>query len=117
VLGPCRCERPADALDRLFEQFGYIVPVADLLYSDPHDALSGSAELAVVVGRHTADGTPTYHLAFSGETLDWQIWIDDGPRPLPRQLVITYKEEPGAPQYRARFTNWNFQPRPARGQV
>ena len=30
---------------------------------------------------------------------------------MPRQLVITYKEEPGAPQYRARFTEWDFQPR------
>jgi hypothetical protein len=79
------------ALDLLFEQFGYSVPVA--------------------AGRHTVDGIPCHHVAFSGETLDWQIWIEDGPRPLPRQIVITYKEEPGAPQYRARFSNWNFQPR------
>jgi len=99
------------AIDRLFEQYGTSVPIADLLYSDPYKTLIENADFGVVVGQHSVDGTPSYHLAFSGEVLDWQIWIENGPRPLPRQLVITYKEEPGAPQYRARFTNWDFQPR------
>ena len=100
-----------DAVDRMFELYGYSVPVADLVYSDPYEALIASADFGVVVGRHSVDGMPSFHLAFSGETLDWQIWIEDGPQPVPRQLVITYKEEPGAPQYRARFSNWDFQPR------
>ena len=100
-----------DAVDRIFELYGYSVPVADLVYSDPYQTLIGSADFGVVVGRHSVDGVSSFHLAFSGEILDWQIWIDDGPRPVPRQLVITYKEEPGAPQYRARFTEWDFQPR------
>jgi hypothetical protein len=100
-----------DAVDRMFDLYGYSVPVADLVYSDPYETLIGSADFGVVVGRHTVDGRSSYHLAFSGETLDWQIWIEDGPQPVPRQLVITYKEEPGAPQYRARFTQWDFQPR------
>jgi hypothetical protein len=100
-----------DTVDRMFELYGYSVPVADLVYSDPYEALIGSADFGVVVGRHSVDGIPSFHLAFSGETLDWQIWIEDGPQPVPRQLVITYKEEPGAPQYRARFTEWDFQPR------
>jgi hypothetical protein len=52
-----------------------------------------------------------HHLAFSQETIDWQIWIEDGPRPVPRKLVITYKTEPGSPQYVARLSGWNFQPR------
>ena len=99
-----------NAVDRLFEQYGTSVPIADLLYSDPYETLIESADFGVVVGQRSIDGTPIYHLAFSGEVLDWQIWIENGPRPLPRQLVITYKEEPGAPQYRARFTNWDFQP-------
>ena len=100
-----------DAVDRMFDLYGYSVPVADLVYSDPYEALIGSADFGVGVGRHTVGVTSSYHLAFSGETLDWQIWIEDGPQPVPRQLVITYKEEPGAPQYRAGFTEWNFQPR------
>jgi len=30
---------------------------------------------------------------------------------VPRKLVITYKSEPGSPQYRARLSGWDFQPR------
>jgi len=100
-----------NAVDQLFEQSGTSVPIADLLYSDPYKTLIESADFGVVVGQRSIDGIPIYHLAFSGEVLDWQIWIENGTRPLPHELVITYKEEPGAPQYRARFTNWNFQPR------
>jgi hypothetical protein len=98
------------AIDRLFELYGTSVPTADLLYSNPYKTLIESTDFGLVVGQHSIDGTPSYHLAFSGAVLDWQIWIENGPRPLPRQLVITYKEEPGAPQYRARFNNWDFQP-------
>ena len=30
---------------------------------------------------------------------------------MPRKLVITYKDEPGFPQYTARLSKWNLQPR------
>jgi hypothetical protein len=99
-----------NAIDQLFEQSGTSVPIADLLYSNPYETLIEYADFGVVVGQHSIDGISSHHLAFSGEVLDWQIWIETGPRPLPRQLVITYKEDPGAPQYRARLSNWNFKP-------
>ena len=57
-----------------------------------------------LVGARPVNGTACHHLAFSQEAIDWQIWIEDGPMPLPRRLVLTYKDEPGAPQYRAEFT-------------
>ena len=50
-------------------------------------------------------------MTFSQEAIDWQIWIEDGPRPVPRMLVITYKDDLAAPQYVARFVEWDFQPR------
>ena len=55
-------------------------------------------------------GTPTHHLAVRGDTADFQVWVRDGERPLPLRVVITYKDEPGQPEYRADFTNWNLQP-------
>jgi len=100
-----------NAIDQLFERYDESVPIADLLYSDPYTTLIESSDFGVVVDSLTADESSSYHLAFSGEVLDWQIWIDKGSRPVPLQLVITYKEEPGAPQYRARFSNWEFKPR------
>jgi hypothetical protein len=99
------------AIDQLFEEYDESVPIADLLFADPYATLINSSEFGVVVNSLTADESSSYHLAFSGEILDWQIWIEKGSRPVPLQLVITYKEEPGAPQYRARFSEWEFKPR------
>ena len=107
-------EMPGDldqALDAIFERFGFSVPIADFLYSDPFAALVGSVDTGHVVGRRSIDGASCHHLAFTQETIDWQIWVEDGARPVPRQIVITYKEEEGAPQYLARLSEWSFQPR------
>lgn len=100
-----------EALDRAFELYGFSVPIADLVYSDPYGTLIENVERGFVVGRHGVDGVPCHHLAFSQESIDWQIWIEDGPQPVPRKLVITYKTEPDSPQYVARLSKWNFHPR------
>ncbi len=99
------------ALDRMYERFDVTVPIADLAYADPYSTLIANVETGYLVGRHAVDGVPCHHLSFTQETIDWQIWIEDGPRPLPRKLVITYKEEPGSPQHRTTMTGWDFQPR------
>ena len=99
------------ALDRMFEKFGFSVPVADLFYADPYSTLIESVETGYLVGRRVVDGVLCHHLAFSQETIDWQIWIEDGPRPLPRKLLINYKNEPGSPRYTAQLSSWDLQPR------
>ncbi len=99
------------AVDLIFKKFGFSVPIADLVYADPYATLTEKVQSGSLVGRHAVDGTPAYHLAFTQETIDWQIWIEDGPRPIPRKLLITYKNEPGSPQYTARLSGWEFQPR------
>ncbi len=98
------------AVDLVFEKYGFSVPIADLVYSDPYKVLMQEAQSGFVVGQHMVDGTKCNHLAFSQEEIDWQIWIQDGPRPVPRKLLITYKNEPGCPQYTARLSGWDFKP-------
>jgi len=98
------------AVDGMFEKFGFSVPTADLVYSDPYATLTSSVESGSHLGLHTVDGVRCHHLAFTQESIDWQIWIEDGPRPLPRQLVITYKDEPASPQYAVQFSRWNLSP-------
>jgi hypothetical protein len=55
-------------------------------------------------------GSPTHHLAARGDTADFQVWVREGDHPLPMRVVITYKDEPGQPEYRADFSNWNVRP-------
>ena len=98
------------AVDQVFDSYGFSVPIADLVYSDPYRVLTEFVESGFLVGRHPVNGTPCHHLAFSQYSIDWQIWIEDGPRPVPRKLLITYKEEFGSPQYTAILSDWDFQP-------
>lgn len=99
------------AADLILEKFGFQVPIADFVYEDPYAVLIEKVQAASLLGIHVVDGTPCRHLAFRQENIDWQIWIADGPKPVPRKLVITYKNEIGSPQYAAVLSGWNFQPR------
>ncbi len=98
------------AVDRMFEKFGFSVPTADLVYADPYSTLTESVDSGFVVGLHTVQGVRCHHLSFSQESIDWQIWVEDGPRPLPRKLLITYKDEPGSPQYTVQLSRWDLRP-------
>jgi len=99
------------AVDRIFAQHGFSVPIADFVYEDPYRVLMENVESGFVVGRTWVNGKPVFHLAFTQKEIDWQIWIEEGSRPLPRKLLITYKNEPGSPQYTAILSGWDLQPR------
>ncbi len=98
------------ALDAIQEKTGYAPPLSDLVYPDPYALLAPRIEDAYYVGLHTAAGVLCHHVLLVQETVDWQIWIQTGEQPLPRKLVITYKQVPGSPQYAAVFTKWDFAP-------
>lgn len=99
-----------EALDYVAQRYGLTMPLADLLLSDPHEAVIGGVQFGQYIGLHDVQGVKCHHLAFRQEGLDWQIWIEDGARPLPRKLVITYKAAPGQPQYVAFLGEWNLSP-------
>jgi hypothetical protein len=96
------------ALDLVFEQTGTVVPLADFLYADSYARLMGDVQRGVYLGIHEAAGVPCHHLSFEQATIDWQIWIDAGPEPLPRKLVIAYKTEDEVPQYTVTMRKWNL---------
>jgi hypothetical protein len=98
------------ALNEMDTNYNFVVPLADFIHSDPYQALASKIKAGYYLGKSTIGGISTHHLAFSQEKIDWQIWIEDGKRPLPRKLVITYKNLPGSPQYSAIFSQWEFNP-------
>lgn len=95
------------ALDWIFDQTGTVVPLADFLYADVYDRLMSDVQRGVYLGVHDAAGVPCHHLSFEQATIDWQLWIDAGPDPLPRKLVIAYKTEDEVPQYSVTIRKWN----------
>lgn len=94
--------------DMLAEKYGLVIPLADLAFADPYKTLAANLRSGQYLGMGYVLDARCHHLAFRSENVDWQIWLDDGPKPLPRKVVITYKESPGHPQYTSLLSNWNL---------
>jgi hypothetical protein len=96
------------ALDQAHDRLDIDIPLADLATSDPYTSLAGHVQTARRLGTASVLGVNCDHLAFTQDNIDWQIWIETGPRPLIRKMVITHKNEPGEPQFTALITHWDF---------
>jgi hypothetical protein len=97
--------------DHVVDELGIPVPLHDFFSSNFYEAVQGRIVSGFYVDEVTIGKRQCHHLAFRLADVDVQIWIEDGDRPLPCSLVITYKESPGQPQYWARFDDWNLSPR------
>jgi len=97
-----------EALDWVLDETGTVLPLADFLYADVYSRLMASVHRGVYLGIHDVAGVPCHHLSFEQATVDWQLWIDAGPEPLPRKLVIAYKTEDEVPQYTVTIRKWNL---------
>jgi hypothetical protein len=107
-------------LDTVSKKYGVELPIADLfLWGTDRDGVKDLKQ-ARYIGPSTVDGIQTDQYAFRQEGTDWQIWIEQGSRPLPRRLVITSTDKEGEPQYLATMmwdltantddANFNFEP-------
>jgi hypothetical protein len=97
-----------EMMDYIVEKLDIAVPLADLLFSDPYKMAMENVRSGQYIGLHCVKDVKCHHLAFRQEGLDWQIWIEDSDKPLPRKLVITYKELPGHPQFIALLGKWDL---------
>lgn len=88
-----------ETLDYMARTYGISSPIADVLYSDPYAILIENVLTGRYIGRPMIRGVPTHHLAFTQDNVDWQLWIEDGARPVPRKVVITYKNVTSEPQF------------------
>jgi hypothetical protein len=86
-------------MDVLLDEYGFSTPMADLLSDDVHGAFTEGATSARYLGEHLVGEELCHHLAFDHPDVDWQLWLSTGDAPELRKLVITYADDPGAPQY------------------
>lgn len=99
-----------ETLNLLEDRYRISMPVADLLFADPESRLIQNLKSETYVGRVLVRGVICHHLAFQSSEVDWEIWIEDGSKPLPRRLVLTDKSVAGSPQMTAALTDWNVAP-------
>jgi len=98
-------------LDFAREKLDVVAPAGDLLYKNAYDILMQDVTSGFVVGKAVVDGVRCDHLAFRASLVDWQIWIEEGKRPLVRKLVITTLDKLNAPQFTFVAKNWNLKPK------
>ncbi len=99
------------ALDQILTSYGITAPLAELILNAPHAAITSGILSGFYVGKRMVQGVACHHLAFTQKDVDWQIWIEDGDKPLPRKLVIVDKTLAGAPNYEALLVDWKVNPR------
>jgi hypothetical protein len=89
---------------------GIEMPMVDVLYQAVAGTLTEEVRGGVLVGDSNIDGADCDHLAFRQATIDWQLWVEKGDKPLPRKLVITTRYAVGDPQFQSTM-RWNLQPK------
>ena len=82
------------------------LPAADLLLSDPYEALMLDVVDVKDLGSGVIGGVECNYLAFRAKEVDWQIWIAQGDRPYPCRYVISSTFIDGEPQYSIQIRDW-----------
>jgi len=110
---PSNPSGPSDidaALDFLADTYDIVLPLADFIRTDVHESLFTGASFGLYVGLTRVDGVTCHQVALANEFIEWQVWIHAEGDPLPVKFAITYTDEPGEPQFVARFVSWNLSP-------
>jgi hypothetical protein len=90
------------------EQLDLDLPLGHLFATDTYEKLKAARKTEAYVGLHKVGNDYCHHLAFTQDNADWQIWIVANGMPVPRKIVIDYKNRPGRPQYIAVLSDWNL---------
>jgi len=92
---------------RLEEKYAVDLPLADVFRWGTADAPLDKIESAMSAGQDFVGKDLCDHYAFRQGSLDWQVWIVAGPKPLPRKVVITNRADEARPQSVSVIT-WNL---------
>jgi hypothetical protein len=97
------------ALDALEERTGTDFPLADLLSDDPGESVLAGVTSGVQVGTSTIDGVRCRHFFFvQASDIEFELWLEDNERSLPRRFVVTYRSLPGRPLLIADLSSWDL---------
>lgn len=95
-------------IDQLEEALGVVFPLDDLMLAKPLVTPAAAAKSASYLGKERILGKVCHHVAFQHDAIDWQAWVEDGPKPLIRKVIINFKLDDGSPQITALLTGWDL---------
>ena len=102
-----------DALVYLVRDLRTTLPLARMFHTRFPKDLEKLITSIIYVEEDYLFDVPTDHLAARSADVDLQLWIAQGEQPLPRRVILTYKNAPGRPQFRANLSDWDLSPKVA----
>ena len=87
------------------------IPLSMLLLASIKEELEKRITEVDYVESTSIAGKPADHLAVRTADIDFQVWVAQGEQPLPLRIIITYKNDPGQPQFSADLSDWNLAPK------
>lgn len=104
-----------EAMDFALEEMDIEAPLMDLIHRDSKASFLGPDETVLyLTDKARIAGVDCHHIAIRGSEIDVQIWVEEGDKPMPRQIMITSKWEGGAPRHIANLA-WITDPEFAPG--
>jgi hypothetical protein len=99
-------------LDEVAKRFSTRIPLGDLLYSNVYKTLITDAgtNVAEFIGEAKVGNVDCHHLGFETDAVCWEIWIEAGPRPVPRRLTVLPKDDSDQPRYSVTLRQWDLEP-------
>lgn len=99
----------ATLVSKMEQRYGIELPLSDLFLWGTEAAPTDGIESAMNAGQDFIGDDLCDHYAFRQGDIDWQIWILNGDKPLPRKLVITNRADEARPQS-VSLIEWNLKP-------
>jgi hypothetical protein len=100
-------------LDALAERYDMALPMGDLFYGSPEQALLSDTTKGGYAGIEKVGDTPCAHLAFQDTGVDWELWLPEKGDPLPSRFKVVQKSRAGRPVIDVTFTKWDLAPQTA----
>lgn len=98
------------AIDQAQSRYGIVMPLLSLTRSDLATIILSRTNRGYYIGPSMVNGIRAQHVALRGQKLELEIWIQDGPTPLPLMIITTEYKEKGAPSFIATLSCWNTAP-------
>ncbi|MFN2377958.1 MAG: DUF2092 domain-containing protein, partial [Candidatus Binatia bacterium] len=86
------------------------LPLAPLVMKTLPQELARRVESVDYVEKTGIYGDPLHHIAGRTATVDFEMWIADGKKPLLKKIALTYREAEGQPRFEAEFSDWDLDP-------
>jgi len=106
IAAPPTIAQLAKTLDN---EYDLAIPLEDLFLWGSAGWNSGGIESVMDVGPSQVNGTTCEQYAVRQKDIDWQIWVQLGPFPLPRKIVISNRTDEERPEHTVVYT-WDLAP-------